>query len=154
MPVMEGKSLIFNFLGGVNAVPIPIRVKSREEFISVAQALEPSFGGFNLEDIESPKCFYILESLQKTLTIPAWHDDQLGTACITLAGLINALRVTGRKIEDTRVVLLGSGAANIAAAHLFFTAGFSKGNIILADSHGILEPEREQQERIAWNKAA
>ncbi len=151
MPVMEGKSLIFNFLGGVNAVPIPIRVKSREEFISVAQSLEPSFGGFNLEDIESPKCFYILESLQKTLSIPAWHDDQLGTACITLAGLINALRVTGRKIEDTRIVLLGSGAANIAAAHLFFTAGFKKGNIILADSHGILEPEREDMDSLMIN---
>ncbi len=151
MPVMEGKSLIFNFLGAVNAVPIPIRTKTKEEFISVAKALEPSFGGYNLEDIESPKCFFILEELQKSLTIPAWHDDQLGTACITLSGLINSLRVTGRKIEDTRVVLLGSGAANIAAAHLLFAAGFREGNIILADSKGVLNPEREDMDSLMLN---
>jgi malate dehydrogenase (oxaloacetate-decarboxylating) len=151
MPVMEGKSLIFNFLGAVNAVPIPIRTKTKEEFISVARALEPSFGGYNLEDIESPKCFFILEELQKSLTIPAWHDDQLGTACITLSGLINSLRVTGRKIEDTRVVLLGSGAANIAAAHLLFAAGFREGNIILADSKGVLNPEREDMDSLMLN---
>jgi malate dehydrogenase (oxaloacetate-decarboxylating) len=151
MPVMEGKSLIFNFLGAVNAVPIPIRTKTKDEFITVAKALEPSFGGFNLEDIESPKCFFVLESLQKQLSIPAWHDDQLGTACITLAGLINALRVTGRKIEDSRIVLLGSGAANIAAAHLLFAAGFKEGNIIMADSKGILEPEREDMDSLMLN---
>lgn len=151
MPVMEGKSLIFNFLGAVNAVPVPIRVRSKEEFIAVAQSLEPSFGGFNLEDIESPKCFYILESLQKTLSIPAWHDDQLGTACITLAGLINSLRIVGKKIEDAKIVLVGSGAANIAAAHLFFAAGFRKENIILADSKGILEPEREDVDSLMIN---
>ncbi|MCL4438084.1 MAG: NADP-dependent malic enzyme [Thermoplasmataceae archaeon] len=151
MPVMEGKSLIFNFLGAVNAVPIPIRTRTKEDFISVAKALEPSFGGYNLEDIESPKCFFILEELQKSLTIPAWHDDQLGTACITLSGLINSLRVTGRKIEDTRVVLLGSGAANIAAAHLLFAAGFKEGNIILADSKGVLNPEREDMDSLMLN---
>lgn len=151
MPVMEGKSLIFNFLGAVNAVPIPIRTKTREDFISVAQALEPSFGGFNLEDIESPKCFYVLETLQKSLSIPAWHDDQLGTACITLAGLINSLRVVGKKIEDSKIVLLGSGAANIAAAHLLFAAGFKEGNIVMADSKGILEPEREDMDSLMLN---
>lgn len=151
MPVMEGKSLIFNFLGAVNAVPIPIRTKTKDEFITIAKALEPSFGGFNLEDIESPKCFSVLETLQKSLSIPAWHDDQLGTACITLAGLINALRVVGKKIEDTKVVLLGSGAANIAAAHLLFASGFKEGNIIMADSKGILEPEREDMDSLMLN---
>lgn len=151
MPVMEGKSLIFNFLGAVNAVPIPIRTKTKDEFITVAKALEPSFGGFNLEDIESPKCFSVLESLQKSLSIPAWHDDQLGTACITLAGLINSLRVVGKKIEDSRIVLLGSGAANIAAAHLLFAAGFKEGNIVMADSKGILEPEREDMDSLMLN---
>ena len=151
MPVMEGKSLIFNVLGAVNAVPVPIRIGSREEFIGVAKALEPTFGGFNLEDIESPKCFYILETLQKSLSIPAWHDDQLGTACITLAGVINALRVVNKKIEDTKVVLLGSGAANIAAAHLLAAAGFRKGNMTLADSRGILEPEREDMDSLMIN---
>ena len=151
MPVMEGKALIFNVLGAVNAVPVPIRVQSREEFISVAKALEPTFGGFNLEDIESPKCFYVLETLQKSLSIPVWHDDQLGTACITLAGVINALTLVNKKVEDSRVVLVGSGAANIAAAHLLFTAGFKKGNIILVDSKGILEPEREDIDSLMIN---
>ncbi len=151
MPVMEGKSLIFNFLGAVNAVPIPIRTKTKDEFITVAKALEPSFGGFNLEDIESPKCFFVLEELQKSLSIPAWHDDQLGTACITLAGLINSLRVAGKKIEDAKIVLLGSGAANIAAAHLLFAAGFREKNIIMADSKGILEPEREDMDSLMLN---
>lgn len=128
MAVMEGKSLIFNVLGAVNAVPIPIRVRTRDEFVSVARALEPAFGGgFNLEDIESPKCFFILEELQKSLSIPAWHDDQLGTASITLAGLINSLRIVGKKHEDTTVVLFGSGAANIATAHLLMAAGFRGG---------------------------
>ncbi|HLH86450.1 MAG TPA: NADP-dependent malic enzyme [Thermoplasmataceae archaeon] len=151
MPVMEGKSLIFNFLGAVNAVPLPIRVNNKDEFIAVAKALEPSFGGYNLEDIESPKCFFILETLQKSLKIPAWHDDQLGTACITLAGLINSLRVVGKRLEDSRVVLLGSGAANIAAAHLLIAAGAREGNIILADSKGVLEPERDDMDQLMIN---
>lgn len=151
MPVMEGKALIFNYLGGVNAVPIPMRVSSQDEFITVAKALEPSFGGYNLEDIESPKCFFVLEKLQKALSIPVWHDDQLGTASITLAGLINALRVSGRKIADTTVLLMGSGAANVAAAHLLFAAGFKPGNIIMSDSHGILEPERQDIDSLMIN---
>lgn len=151
MAVMEGKALIFNYLGGVNAVPVPIRTGSKEEFISVAKALEPAFGGFNLEDIESPKCFFILEKLQKELSIPAWHDDQLGTASIILAGLINALRVVGKKIPDARIVLFGSGAANVAAAHLLMAAGFKGSNIIIADSKGILHPEREDMDTLMLN---
>ena len=117
MPVMEGKALIFNYLGGVNAIPVPIRVKSREEFVSVAKALEPSFGGINLEDIESPKCFFLLETLQKEMNIPVWHDDQLGTASITLAGVINALRVVGKKIDQVKVVFNGAGARGHRFAH-------------------------------------
>lgn len=148
LPVMEGKALIFNFLGGVNAVPVPIRVQSRDEFIATAKALEPSFGGFNLEDIESPKCFFILETLQKSLSIPAWHDDQLGTACISLAGLFNSLKITNRKIEDSKIVLMGSGAANIATAHLLFAAGAKPGNIIMTDSKGVLEPERMDMDNL------
>ncbi|MEM0159089.1 MAG: NADP-dependent malic enzyme [Thermoplasmataceae archaeon] len=151
IPVMEGKSLIFNFFGAVNAVPLPIRVSSRDEFIAVAKALEPSFGGYNLEDIESPKCFFVLETLQKSLSIPAWHDDQLGTACITLAGLINSLRVVGKRLGDAKVVLMGSGAANIAAAHLLIAAGVKEGNIILADSKGVLEPERDDMDQLMIN---
>jgi len=151
LPVMEGKGLIFNFLGGVNAIPVPIRVNSREEFIATAKALEPSFGGFNLEDIESPKCFFILEELQKSLSIPAWHDDQLGTACISLAGLYNSLKITNRRIEESKIVLMGSGAANIATAFLLFAAGAKPGNIIMTDSKGILEPERIDMDRLMLN---
>ncbi len=148
MPVMEGKALIFNYLGGVNAVPIPIKVSSQEEFFRVASSLETAFGGFNLEDIESPKCFFLLESLQKALSIPVWHDDQLGTASITLAGLINALKLVGKKRSDAVVALLGSGAANIATAHLLEAAGFKSGNLIMVDSKGILEPEREDMDKL------
>ncbi len=146
MPVMEGKALIFNYLGGVNAIPVPIRVNSREEFVNVAKALEPSFGGFNLEDIESPKCFFLLETLQKQLSIPVWHDDQLGTASITLAGLLNALKIVGKKVHDAKVVMNGAGAANIAAAYLFQAAGFNMKNIIMIDSKGTLEPERQDMD--------
>jgi malate dehydrogenase (oxaloacetate-decarboxylating) len=148
MPVMEGKAMLFNLLGGVNAIPLPLRVSSGEEFIKVVQALEPSFGGFNLEDIESPKCFFVLRDLQKQLSVPAWHDDQLGTACIILAGLINSLRITGRKMQDSTVALVGSGAANIAAAHLMIEAGFKPGNITMVDSHGIINPEREDLDKM------
>lgn len=151
MPVMEGKALIFNFFGGVNAVPIPIRVASQEEFISVAKALEPSFGGYNLEDIESPKCFTILETLQKSMNIPVWHDDQLGTASIILAGLINSLSIVGKKMEDVRVTFVGAGAANIAAAYLLDAAGFKFRNMTLVDSKGILEPEREDMDVLMLN---
>ena len=151
LPVMEGKALIFNFLGGVNAMPVPIRVRSKDEFIATAKALEPSFGGFNLEDIESPKCFFILEELQKSLSIPAWHDDQLGTACISLAGLFNGLKLTNRKIEEAKIVLMGSGAANIATAFLLFAAGAKPGNILMTDSHGILEPERSDMDKLMLN---
>ncbi len=148
MPVMEGKAMLFNLLGGVNAIPLPLRTSTGEEFINVVKALEPSFGGFNLEDIESPKCFFVLRDLQKELKVPAWHDDQLGTACIILSGLINSLRITGRKMADTRVTLVGSGAANIAAANLMIEAGFKPGNIIMVDSRGILHPEREDLDKL------
>ncbi len=151
MPVMEGKALLFNYLGGVNAVPIPIRVQDREAFFDVAKALEPSFGGFNLEDIESPKCFFLLEKLQKELEIPVWHDDQLGTASIILAGLYNALKITGKQLKDVRLVLLGSGAANVATAHLLKAAGFNMGNITLVDSKGILNPSREDMDSLMIN---
>lgn len=151
LAVMEGKSLLFNYLGGVNAVPIPIRINSREEFISVAKALEPAFGGYNLEDIESPKCFYILKELQDSMNIPVWHDDQLGTASAELAGLLNALKITGRERAHTRIVFFGSGAANVAAAYLLEAAGFKMENIIMVDSRGILEPEREDMDKLMLN---
>ncbi len=146
LPVMEGKGLIFKYLGGVDAIPIPINVHEKEQIASIVKAIEPAFGGINLEDIESPKCFYLLETLRKEMNIPVWHDDQLGTAGATLAGLLNALKLTGRNERDTKIVVVGSGAANIATIKLFDSAGFDIGNIIAVDSHGVLHPEREDMD--------
>ncbi|AET31514.1 NAD(P)-dependent malic enzyme [Pyrobaculum ferrireducens] len=147
-PVMEGKALIFKYLGGVDAIPIPIRVKTPEEFISVAKALEPALGGVNLEDIESPKCFYLLDKLRKELQIPVWHDDQQGTATATLAGLINALKLVGKKISDVTIALVGAGASNIYTARILIKYGAKPGNLILVDSKGILHPERDDIDKM------
>ncbi|MCL4412470.1 MAG: NADP-dependent malic enzyme [Candidatus Thermoplasmatota archaeon] len=146
LPVMEGKGLIFKYLGGVDAIPIPINVHEKEQIASIVKAIEPAFGGINLEDIESPKCFYLLETLRNEMNIPVWHDDQLGTAGATLAGLLNALKLTGRNERDTKIVVVGSGAANIATIKLFDSAGFDIGNIIAVDSHGVLHAEREDMD--------
>jgi malate dehydrogenase (oxaloacetate-decarboxylating) len=148
MPVMEGKALIYKYLGGVDAMPMPIRVKTQEEFVQVAKAIEPSFGGINLEDIESPKCFYLLDTLRRDLAIPVWHDDQQGTAGASLAGLYNALKLTNRRIEDTTIVLYGAGASNIATARLLIAAGARPGNIILVDSKGPLHAERSDMDHL------
>ncbi len=139
MPVMEGKSLLFKYLGGVDAVPLPIRVKTQEDIVNVAKAIEPAFGGINLEDIESPKCFYVLDKLREELKIAVWHDDQQGgTAGAILAGLINAFKVVGKKLENSTIALIGAGASNIAAARILIKYGVKPGNIILVDSKGIL----------------
>ncbi|MEO0157211.1 MAG: NADP-dependent malic enzyme [candidate division WOR-3 bacterium] len=148
LPVMEGKALIFKYLGGVDAIPIAVKAESPEQFIQVAKALEPSFGDLNLEDIQSPDCFYILERLMSDLEIPVWHDDQLGTAAVTLAALINALKLTGRTPRDTRIVLLGAGAANIATCVLLEKYGFNPGNMILIDRMGILHSERADMDSL------
>jgi malate dehydrogenase (oxaloacetate-decarboxylating) len=118
LPVMEGKCLLYKYLGGVDCFPIVIREKDPDKLIYIIKALEPSFGGVNLEDIESPKCFYILEKLQGILDVPVWHDDQQGTALVTLAALINALKIVGKKLSDQAKVVLSSdaGAAGIATA--------------------------------------
>ncbi|MEM0139692.1 MAG: NADP-dependent malic enzyme [Ferroplasma sp.] len=142
IPVMEGKALLFNYLGGVNAVPMPLRVANNEEFIATAKAIQPYFGGYNLEDIQSPRCFFLLESLQKSMDIPVWHDDQLGTASIILAGALNSLKLLNKKKETAKIVFNGAGAANIAAIYLFMAAGFTKANIVAIDSKGIIEPSR------------
>lgn len=148
LPVMEGKALIFKYLGGVDAVPVAVRAESAEDFIWAAKALEPTFGGLNLEDIQSPDCFYILERLTAELEIPVWHDDQLGTAASTLAALINALKLTGRSPRETKVVMLGAGAANIATCILLEKYGFDPGNMILIDRGGVLHSEREDIESL------
>jgi len=148
MPVMEGKSLIFKFLGGVDAFPLCLNTQDPDKFVEVVKTLEPGLGGVNLEDISSPECFYILDKLRKEMSIPVWHDDQLGTAAATLAGLFNALKLTGRKLNRSRIVLLGAGAANIATARLLEKAGADMSRMILVDTRGILHAEREDMDEL------
>ncbi len=147
-PVMEGKALIYKYLGGVDAFPIPIRVSTLDEYVKVVKSLEPALGGVNMEDTESPKCFEILDRLRREMTIPVWHDDQQGTAGVILAALYNALELTGRSLKESRVVFFGSGAANIATTRLLIEAGASPGNIILVDSKGVLEAERDDMDQL------
>ena len=147
-PVMEGKALIFKYLGGVDAVPLVHRARDPEKFLELLELIEPSFGGINLEDIESPKCFYILEEARKRLKIPVWHDDQQGTAAATLAGLINAAILTNRDLRKSRIVLLGAGAANIALYRLLKAYGVPPRNIVVLDSKGVLHPERDDIDKL------
>ena len=148
MPVMEGKALLFKYLGGVDAVPITLATKDPDKIVEVVSLLQPAFGGVNLEDIESPKCFYILEKLREKLEIPVWHDDQQGTAGATLAGLIIALELTGRDPRNTRVVLFGAGAANIATARILYKYGIPYENMIVIDSQGPLYKGRKDEDEI------
>jgi malate dehydrogenase (oxaloacetate-decarboxylating) len=149
LPVMEGKALLFKYLGGVDAIPLPIRVGSPDEIISTVERIAPAFGGINLEDIASPKCFYVLEELQKRLPIPIWHDDQLGTAAATVAGLLNALTLTDRDIRSVRTVLFGAGAANLVTARLLLALGHDPRRLSVVDQKGILDPEREDMDALA-----
>ncbi|MEM3398798.1 MAG: NADP-dependent malic enzyme [Nitrososphaerota archaeon] len=151
LPVMEGKALLFKYLGGVDAFPIVLNVRDPEEIIRVVKALEPSFGGINLEDIEKPKCFYILEKLRKEMNIPVWHDDQQGTATVTLAALMNALKLVGKKINDVVVALIGAGAANIAIARLIISAGVDPGKMRVVDTKGIIYAEREDVDKLQFS---
>lgn len=136
MPVMEGKAVLFKEFGGVNAVPICLDTQDTEEIIKAVTWLAPAFGGINLEDISAPRCFEIEERLKETLDIPVFHDDQHGTAIVVLAGIINALKVVGKKKEDCRVVVNGAGSAGVAITRLLITYDFS--NIIMCDKSGIL----------------
>ncbi len=150
MPVMEGKALLFKYLGGVDAVPICLDTKDPDRFIETVLLLQPSFGGVNLEDISQPKCFRILDTLREKAEIPIWHDDQQGTACVTVAGLINALKVVGKKIGDVSIAFIGSGASNVACMRLAFAAGVDPKKCMAVDSKGILHMGRED---IARRKA-
>ncbi|MEM2721140.1 MAG: malate dehydrogenase, partial [Candidatus Bathyarchaeia archaeon] len=123
MPVMEGKALLFKYLGGVDAFPICLKTKDSSEIVRACELLEPSFGGINLEDIETPKCFYILEEARRRLSIPVWHDDQQGTATVVLAGLINAFKVVGKNPRESLITLVGAGAANIRTAYVLIRWG-------------------------------
>ena len=147
-PVMEGKCLLFKYLGGVDAVSICLSTKDPDEIIQAVKWLQPSFGGINLEDISNPKCFYILDRLRAEAEIPVWHDDQQGTATVTLAGVINALKVVGKKIQDCRIVFNGSGAANVAITRVLFHYGAKPDGAIVVDSKGILHKGRKDIEEV------
>jgi len=147
LPVMEGKALLFKYLGGVDAFPLCLDTKDPDEIIKTVKYLCPSFGGINLEDIENPKCFYVLERLRREAPIPVWHDDQQGTAAVTAAGLINALKVVGKRMEDVRIALIGVGAANVCIARLLFKAGAHPLKMMIVDSKGILSPRRDDIDR-------
>ncbi len=146
LPVMEGKALLYKYLGGVDAWPIMLDTKDPDKIIETVMLIQPGFGGVNLEDISNPKCFRILDTLRARAEIPIWHDDQQGTATVTLAGLINALKITGRKIGDARIVFVGSGASNVACARLIFSHGADPAKCMVVDSKGILHKGRTDLE--------
>ena len=142
-PVMEGKGLLFKIYGGIDVFDIEVAEKDPEKFCEAVERIAPTFGGINLEDIKAPQCFYIEERLKRTLDIPVMHDDQHGTAIISSAGLINALEVNGKKIEDVKIVVNGAGAAAISCTKLYVALGARKENIIMLDSKGVITSDRE-----------
>ena len=139
MPVMEGKAVLFKEFGGINAFPICLDTQDTEEIIETVVRIAPAFGGINLEDISAPRCFEIEERLKKLLNIPVFHDDQHGTAIVVLAGIINALKVTGKKKEDCKIVVNGAGSAGVAITKLLLTYGFPK--ITMCDINGIISAD-------------
>jgi malate dehydrogenase (oxaloacetate-decarboxylating) len=143
LPVMEGKGLLFKYLGGVDGFPICLRTKDPDEIVRACELIEPSFGGINLEDIEKPKCFYVLEKARERLHIPVWHDDQQGTATVILAGLMNAFKIVGKKPNQSLITLVGAGSANVRTAYVLIRWGMKPGNIIMADTKGVIYPGRE-----------
>ncbi len=154
LPVMEGKALIYKLLGGVDAFPVCIKADSVEEFVAVAKALEPTFGAFNLEDIRSPDCFEIERELEKSLSIPVFHDDQHGTAVSVCAALINGLKIVGKEFADVKIAISGAGAAGLAVTRLLYY-GFGARRIVVCDSKGIifagrdnLSPDKEEIAKI------
>jgi malate dehydrogenase (oxaloacetate-decarboxylating) len=149
LPVMEGKALLFKYLGGVDAVPICLDTKDPYRIILAVKWMQPSFGGINLEDISQPKCFRVLDMLRTDpdVSIPVWHDDQQGTATVILAGLINALKVVGKRMEDIQLAMIGTGSANVATLRLLLAHGVQFGKVIACDSKGILHPGRKDIEQ-------
>ncbi len=152
MPVMEGKAMLFKYLGGVDAFPICVDTKTGDELIELVKQISPTFGGINLEDIEKPKCFYVLERLRNEAEIPVWHDDQQGTALVTMAGFLGALKVVNKRIEDVTVAFIGVGAANTNNYKYLTLAGLKPENAILVDSKGILNRDRDdlKDDPIKW----
>lgn len=146
LPVMEGKALLYKYLGGVDGFPIMLDTKDPDAIINTVLMLQPGAGGVNLEDIAQPKCFYILDTLREKAEIPVWHDDQQGTATVTLAGLINALKVVGKKMDEVKIAFIGSGASNVACSRLIFGWGADPAKCFMVDSKGILGKHRKDLE--------
>ena len=142
MPVMEGKSLLYKYLGGVDGFPLMLDTKDPDKIIETVKLLQPGLGGVNLEDISNPKCFRILDTLREQCEIPIWHDDQQGTATVTLAGLINALKVVGKKINEVKIAFIGTGASNVAISRLIFAHGATPALCTMVDTKGILHKGR------------
>jgi len=146
LPVMEGKALLYKYLGGVDAWPIMLDTKDPDKIIETVLLIQPGFGGVNLEDLSQPKCFRILDTLRSRAEIPVWHDDQQGTATVTLAGLLNALKIVGKKLSEVSIVFVGSGASNVACARLIFNSGADAARCRVVDSKGILHKGRSDIE--------
>lgn len=156
MPVMEGKGMLFKYLGGVDSVPICLDTKDPDKIIEAVRLIAPSFGGINLEDISNPKCFDILDELRNDCKVPVWHDDQQGTATVEVAGAINALKLVGKKLETANFTIIGAGAASIAISRLLLNVGVNPKNMCVCDSKGILNTAREDLEgsfRQKWELA-
>lgn len=147
-PVMEGKSLLFKIYADIDSIDIELDEKDPDKFIAIVKALQPTFGGINLEDIKSPDCFYIEEQLKATLNIPIMHDDQHGTAIISAAALLNALEITGKKIEEVKLVMLGAGAAAVSCAKIYIGLGLKNENLIMVDSKGVINAKRDDLDKI------
>ena len=147
LPVMEGKALLYKYLGGVDGVPIMLDTKDPDQIINTVRMLQPGFGGVNLEDISQPKCFYILDTLREKAEIPIWHDDQQGTATVTLAALINALKIVEKDISEVKIAFIGSGASNVACSRLIFGSGADPAKCFMVDSKGILGKFRKDLEQ-------
>ena len=137
-PVMEGKGLLFKVFADVDVFDIEVNERNVEKFIEVVKALEPTFGGINLEDIKAPECFEIEDRLKEMMDIPVFHDDQHGTAIISSAGLLNALEISGKKIQDVKLVVNGAGAAAVSCTRLYMSLGIRKENVVMVDSKGVI----------------
>jgi malate dehydrogenase (oxaloacetate-decarboxylating) len=147
IPVMEGKAILFKYLGGVDAWPVCLDTKDPDEIIKTVKIISPCFGGVNLEDLSQPKCFRILDTLRKEAKIPVWHDDQQGTAAVNLAGLVNALKIVGKKLDKVRITMVGAGAANIATARIIIAAGADPAKVIMTDTKGTLNKGRTELQK-------
>ena len=156
LPVMEGKALLYKYLGGVDSFPIVLGTQKQEDIINACKWISPGIGGINLEDIEKPKCYNILDTLRKELEIPVWHDDRQGTATVAAAGLLNALKFVGKKMGRITIAMIGAGAANTAVLEFLISMGLNAKNVFMVDTKGILNPERtelKEEDTVKWKIA-